>query len=116
MEQARERLAIAQEAMASGHLTGAVSVAYYAMLNAARAALSEDDEHSRTHRGTWHLFRLRYVITDAFDQSLYTLATNAQTARERGDYEAVKPSEEDAKRYVDGAAEFIGAVERMLVA
>jgi hypothetical protein len=28
-----------------------------AMLYAARAALSEGDEHARTHRGTWNLFR-----------------------------------------------------------
>lgn len=57
MVQARERAVAAQELLAAGHLEPAVSVAYYAMLNAARAALSEDDQHSRTHRGTWHLFR-----------------------------------------------------------
>lgn len=34
--------------------------------------------------------------------------------REGGDYEAVKPSQEEAERYVTGAADFVGAVERML--
>lgn len=110
MEQARDRLAIAREALASGHLSGSVSVAYYAMLNGARAALSEDDENARTHRGTWNLFRERYVVTDAFEDDLYRLAQHAQTAREGADYEAITPSEEDAQGYVDGAA----AVERML--
>lgn len=114
MGQAADRLAIARDALASGHIAGAVSVAYYAMLNAARAALSEDDEHARTHGGTWHLFHRLYVATDAFDQGLYSLAQRAQKAREQGDYEAVTPPEEDAKRYVEGAADFIAAVEGML--
>jgi uncharacterized protein (UPF0332 family) len=116
MAQARERAVAAQELLAAGHLEPAVSVAYYAMLNAARAALSEDDQHSRTHRGTWHLFRERCVIADAFDEKLYALAINAQGARERGDYEAVTPGSTEAKEIVDGAEAFVTAVEHMLTA
>lgn len=114
MEQARDRSALAKEALASGHLEGAVSAAYYAMLYAARAALSERDEYARRHGGTWNLFRKRYVVTDAFDQHLFSLAHQAQEAREKGDYEAITPDPADAKRYVDGAADFVVAVERML--
>jgi uncharacterized protein (UPF0332 family) len=114
MEQARERAAAAREILAAGHLAPAVSVAYYAMLNAARAALSEEDENARSHRGTWNLFRIHYVTTDAFDAALFTLAQQAQAAREGGDYEAVTPSESDAERYVAGAADFLAAVEQML--
>lgn len=116
MDQARERATAAQELLAAGHLEAAVSIAYYAMLNAARAALSEDDEHSRTHRGTWHLFHERYVTTEAFDEKLHGLATSAQHARERGDYEAVTPDPAEAKEIVDGASTFIAAAERMLAA
>lgn len=114
MDSARERLRGGRNALAAGDLDLAVSAAYYAMLYAVRAALSEDDEHARTHRGTWNLFRKRYVVTDAFDDALYALAQQAQTAREKGDYEAVTPSEDQAKRYIDGAADFIAAIERML--
>lgn len=114
IEQARERLAAAREALDSGHSTVAVSVAYYAMLNAARAALSEDDEGARTHRGTWNRFRILYVTTDAFDAALFTLAQHAQVAREGGDYEAVTPSAEETQRYVEGAADFVSAVLQML--
>jgi uncharacterized protein (UPF0332 family) len=112
--QARERLTVSQEAFAAGHFTVAISIAYYAMLNAARAALSEDEENARTHRGTWKLFRERYVLTDAFDDDLFTLAQHAQTAREEGDYEAAKHSEELARHYVEGAGRFIAETERML--
>jgi hypothetical protein len=74
MDQARDRAATACEILASGHLEVAVSTAYYAMLYAARAALSERDEYARTHGGTWHLFHERYVTTGAFDQDLHSLA------------------------------------------
>lgn len=114
IEQARDRAAAAGELLDSDHLEAAVSAAYYSMLYAARAALSERDEHARTHRGTWNLFRTTYVITDIFEASLFTLAQHAQAAREGGDYEAVKPSREEAERYVAGAGDFIAAIERML--
>jgi uncharacterized protein (UPF0332 family) len=114
IEQARDRLIAAREALDAGHPGVAVSLAYYSMLYAARATLSEDDENARTHRGTWNLFRIRYVITDVFDAGLFTLAQHAQVAREGGDYAAVVPSEADARRYVDGAAEFLAAVEHLL--
>jgi uncharacterized protein (UPF0332 family) len=114
VEQAKDRLAAAREALAAGHDAVAVSVAYYSMLYAARATLSEDDENARTHRGAWNLFRIRYVITDAFDAALFTLAQHAQVAREGGDYQAVTPTKEEAERYVAGAADFLAAVERML--
>jgi len=114
MDQARDRARLAQEALASGHREGAVSAAYYAMLYAARAALSERDEYARRHGGTWHLFHQRFVATGAFDQHLHSLAQQAQQAREQGDYEAITPSATDAKRYVHGAADFIAAIERML--
>ncbi len=114
MDEARERAATARELLASNHFAVAVSVGCYAMLYAARAALSERDEYARTHRGTWQLFRDRYVTTEAFDQHLYELAQKSQTARERGDYEAVAPDRAEAQEIVDGAGEFVAAVERML--
>jgi uncharacterized protein (UPF0332 family) len=113
-DSARQRLQGAKNSLRAGDWELAISAAYYAMLYAARAALSENDESARTHRGTWKLFRERYVLTDAFDDDLFRLAQNAQTAREKGDYEAVKQSEEQAQRFVDGAGDFIAAVERML--
>jgi uncharacterized protein (UPF0332 family) len=114
MEQARDRARLAREALASGHREGAVSAAYYAMLYAARAALSEHDEYARCHGGTWGLFHQRFVATGAFDQHLHALAQQAQEAREAGDYEAITPDPDEAKRYVEGAADFVAAVERML--
>jgi uncharacterized protein (UPF0332 family) len=114
MDQARDRAATAREIFTSGHLEAAVSAAYYAMLYAARAALSESDEYARTHGGTWHLFHERYVTTGAFDQHLHAMAQGAQRTREQGDYEAITPDRSEAERIVAGAADYIAAVEHML--
>jgi uncharacterized protein (UPF0332 family) len=84
------------------------------MLYAARAALSEHDEHARRHGGTWGLFHHRFVATGAFDQDLHSLAQQAQEAREGADYEAKTPPAEKAERYVTGAADFLAAIEAML--
>lgn len=114
MEQARDRSTVAQEIMESGHPAAAASSAYYAMLNAARAALSEQDEHAKTHAGTWTLFSAAFVATGKFDQELSALARRAKTAREKGDYEAAPPSSEEAAEFVKGAAEFIAAIDELL--
>jgi uncharacterized protein (UPF0332 family) len=114
MEQARDRLTVAQEVMASGHPAAAASSAYYAMLNAARAALSEQDEHAKTHAGTWTLFSAAFVATGKFDQELSAMARRAKVAREKGDYEAAPPSKAEAMQFVKGAAEFLAAIERLL--
>lgn len=114
LEQARDRLTVAQEIMESGHPAAAASAAYYAMLNAARAALSEQDEHAKTHAGTWTLFSAAFVATGKFDQELSALARRAKVAREKGDYEAAPPSTPEAAEFVKGAAEFIVAIEGLL--
>lgn len=84
------------------------------MLYAARAALSEQDENARTHRGTWHLFHERFVAQEKFDQSLFTEAQRAQEVRELGDYSAKPPAPERAREIVELAERFVAAVEGLL--
>jgi uncharacterized protein (UPF0332 family) len=114
MEQARDRLADAQTILKTAHPAVVVSAAYYGMLYAARAALSERGEYAKTHSGTWTLFSQIFVAPGDFDQSLSALARRAKDAREQGDYEAAPPTAEEATEYVDGAAEFITAIEQLL--
>ena len=109
MEQARERLADAEKILPLVHPAVAVTTAYYAMLNAARAALSERGEFAKTHRGTWTLFNSVFVSGGEFDRRLSALARRAQEARQRGDYDAAPASEAEA-------AEFLAVVEAMLEA
>lgn len=115
METARQRLGDARRILEVAHPALVVSAAYYAMLYAARAALSEREEYAKTHSGTWTLFSERFVATGAFDQNLYKVTGRAQEARQEGDYEAAPLSPELARELLDGADRFIAAVERMLV-
>lgn len=59
MEQARERIAAARDLIETEHAVASISSSYYAMLYAARAALSERDQHAKTHSGTWASFNPR---------------------------------------------------------
>jgi uncharacterized protein (UPF0332 family) len=114
MEQARDRRADAQAILHTAHPAVVVSAAYYGMLYAARAALSERGEFAKTHSGTWTLFSQIFVAPGEFDQALSALARRAKDAREQGDYEAAPPTAQEAAEYVDGAADFIAEIERML--
>jgi uncharacterized protein (UPF0332 family) len=114
MEQARERLGDAQKIAALVHPAVLVSAAYYAMLNAARAALSERGEYAKTHTGTWTLFSKSFVATGEFDRDLSSLAGRVKEARERGDYDAAPPSPEEAADFLSGATDFVAAIERLL--
>jgi uncharacterized protein (UPF0332 family) len=114
MEEARDRLAVARMLVDSGHPSSVVSAAYYAMLNAARAALSERGEHAKTHSGTWTLFSATFVAPGEFDQGLSVVARKAKNAREKGDYEAAPPSAQEAAEFVEGAADFLVAIEALL--
>jgi uncharacterized protein (UPF0332 family) len=114
MQQARERLADAEAIRETAHPAVVVSAAYYAMLYAARAALSERGEFAKTHSGTWTLFSQVFVAPGEFEQPLSALARRAKDAREEGDYEATPASPKEAAEFVKGAAEFIAAIDRLL--
>jgi predicted nucleotidyltransferase len=70
MDGARERLAAARTNLDANLPYVAVGLAYYAMLYAARAALSEEDRYAKTHSGTWTLFRELFVQTGGVDPAV----------------------------------------------
>jgi uncharacterized protein (UPF0332 family) len=114
MSAARNRLANARDDLEGDHLAGAASAAYYAMLYADRAALSEADCYAKTHSGVWSLFSEQFVLPGKFDRELAREASAAQTVRELGDYEAKPPSRTDAQQLVSSAHRFVNAVADML--
>jgi len=59
----------------------ALSAAYYAMLYAARAALSERDISTKTHRGLWHELRRVFVETGELDVDLVASVQKIQPER-----------------------------------
>lgn len=113
LDGAVRRLAAARAALDADPST-AVSAAYYAMLYAARAALSERGRHARTHGGTWQLFHEELVSTGAFDPRLARAAARQQEAREQADYEAAVSSPESALAALELAERFLSAVRESL--
>ena len=114
MAAAQDRLAAARAATQAGFDSAGASAAYYAMLYAARAALSEQDKNARTHSGTWALFRETFVATGPFDAVLFAEAHRTQQLREATDYDAVMVPREEAERIVSLADRFVSAIAKML--
>lgn len=96
LEVARRRARTARVALDDGDLGASASLACYAMLYAARAALSEADESARTHRGDWGRFRERFVVGEKFDPDLFRRAHAAQREREQADYDGAEPAKDEA--------------------
>lgn len=114
MAGARDRLAAARAALTAGFDSNAISAAYYAMLYAARAALSEEERYSKTHSGTWGLFRETFVVPGRFEPALYEDAHRTQQLREGTDYDAVIAPRAKAEQTVDLADRFVAAVAEVL--
>jgi uncharacterized protein (UPF0332 family) len=113
LEAARRHLTAASAA-ADEDPSGAISLAYYGMLYAARAALSEQDAQPRTHRGTWHEVRRLYVATGAVAEALAVAAESMQPEREQAAYEASAAPSEDAERVIVIARRFVDTVRDAL--
>lgn len=110
---ARRRLAAAT-AVVDRDPSTALSAAYYAILYAVRAALSERDIYTRTNRGAWHEFHAAFVERQMFDAALAAEAHRIQPEREQADYDAWDVPPEEARRVIDVATGFLAAVEEML--
>jgi uncharacterized protein (UPF0332 family) len=91
----------------------ALSAAYYAILYALRAALSERGIATRTHRGAWQEFRTAFVQPGAFDRELAAAAHRIQPEREQVDYDAWEASPEEARGVIAVAERFVDAVQSM---
>lgn len=109
---ARERLRAAPAVLAISP-GAALSLAYYAMMNAARAALSERDTYAKTHSGLWNRFWQVIVEEQGFDRELATAARDLQEKREDADYNAWPAPEADAREAIELATRFLAAIDAM---
>ncbi len=88
--------------------------AYQAMFSAARAALRELDREARTHHGIGTLFDQLFVRQDLFERRLRDAARNAEELRYDSDYRLGGASQEEARRVLADAEEFVAAVRAMV--
>lgn len=113
LQAAKRRLAAASVVIDEDPST-ALSAAYYAMLHAARAALSERDISAKTHRGIWHELRRAFVDTGELDADLAASVQKIQPEREQADYDAWFAPDEDARNAIDLAQKFLATIEATL--
>jgi uncharacterized protein (UPF0332 family) len=114
LESADGRLRAARVTLEAGESSVSLSASYYAMLFAARAALSELDRYAKTHTGTWELFRESFVFPGRFDPALARAGQRAQALRWSSDYDALVVAPEDAAQWLQTAERFVAAVRAML--
>ncbi|MEW6607065.1 MAG: HEPN domain-containing protein [bacterium] len=92
-----------------------VSRAYYAVLHAAKAALSLAGVESDTHNGVRRMFGLHLVKTEKIEKEFAKILTREQEDREIGDYEVGIEIEEDiARERIEEAEKFVHRIEQYI--
>jgi len=101
----------------SGDLISAVNRAYYAMFDAARAALSAIDPkllNTKTHATLIRRFGKHLVEERGFDRTLGRLFSQTEGVRIGVDYEDDPIDENTVGKIIEGAELFVAAVEEFL--
>lgn len=120
IEKARRAISGARHLLVVGDTEGACSRAYYAMFDAAHAALLAVDTDgpkttTKTHQGLIAAFGVRLVQPGHMDAQFGRTINKVQRLRQIADYLGDPPSLEDATWAVDQAGAFIEAVRMIIV-
>lgn len=98
-----------------GDADGACNRAYYAMFDAARAALlAAGHEVGKTHRGVLNAFNDHMVKDGAMPKETGRLLKHAETFRYVADYGDIAVELADAREMVEQAKAFVSAVQAAL--
>ncbi len=116
MVKAQRALTSARTLLADGDNDGACNRAYYAMFDAARAALLASKapvppEVAKTHSGLISAFSLHLVKPGKFPVELGKSFNKAEDLRLIADYKGDPLDAGDARWVVEQAAAFVGAVQ-----
>lgn len=111
MTKASQALASAKLLLESGDADGASNRAYYAMFDAARAALlTLGLDVGKTHKGVLSAFSDRLVKNGPIPKEVGRLLKHAETFRYVADYEGDPVELGDARQLVQQAETFVAAV------
>jgi len=115
MVKAQRALTSARTLLADGDNDGACNRAYYAMFDAARAALLAckapvPPEVAKTHSGLISAFSLHLVKPGKFPVELGKSFNKAEDLRLIADYKGDPLDADDARWVVEQAAGFVGAI------
>jgi len=111
MVKAVQAVASAKVLLDTGDCDGASNRAYYAMFDAARAALlASGFDVGKTHRGVLNAFSERLVKDGTVPQEMGRLLKRAETFRYVADYEGNSVELSDAKEMVKHAETFVASM------
>lgn len=112
---AEDRIDTAQALLKLGKFRDVVSKSYYAILEAARAALLTKGIAPKSHHGTFTLFSFHFVKTNIVPIKIARWFAKAMEAREEADYERFKKfSKETAQESIKAAKEFIEIIKDLI--
>lgn len=101
----------------AGDTNGAINRAYYAMFDAARAALNKVDPRllkTKKHSTLIRRFGKHVVEDRGFDRSLGRAFSQTEDVRVATDYEEERADEATARKAVEVADKFVSAVEQFV--
>ena len=111
-----QALASAKILLDSGDADGACNRAYYAMFDAARAALlSCGHEVGKTHKGILNIFSEHLVKSGCLPKEMGRTLKQAETRRYIADYDGNPVQIGDAKQMVEQAETFISAIQPIIL-
>jgi uncharacterized protein (UPF0332 family) len=111
MAKAVQAAASARVLLDTGDADGACNRSYYAMFDAARAALLVTGaEISKTHKGVLNAFSDRLVKNGTLPKEMGRLLKHAETFRYVADYEGNPVELSDAQEIVEQAETFVAAM------
>lgn len=116
MTKASQALASAKLLLESGDADGASNRAYYAMFDAARAALlTSGFEVGKTHKGLLTAFSDRLMKNGPVPKDMGRLLKHAETFRYVADCEGDPVAHSDARQLVQQAETFVAAMQAEFV-
>ncbi len=112
MEKAVQATASAKVLLETKDADGACNRAYYAMFDAARAALLfSGHDIGKTHKGNLNAFSDRLVKNGPFPKEMGRLLKRAETFRYVADYEGNRVELSDAQEIVEQAVTFVSMMK-----
>ncbi len=115
LESAWERIQQARLMQQARFFGAAISLVYYAFLDAADAALAARGIRTRSHSGTVSLFGLHFICTGEVDETYGRWFRRALQWRKEADYERRRDfTPEQVEEAIAQAEEFIRRIETLL--
>lgn len=115
MQKSHQALDDARFLLEHDRVEAAVNRLYYAVFDAARAALLTEDEAPSSHSGVKTRFSYHFIRTDLVSRSTGRTLAEAETLRNRADYDAFATPDCASIQALQGDVDrFIEAVESLL--